>query len=108
MSYYDFEVLKRQVATALCQGDDCLQDGIRKTEIVEIFIREIVRDELHKATATKQAQPAPADALAEAHRAIRALLAAPMVADAGADMKDEEDHAAERLARAVLTKGTAL
>ena len=43
-------------------------------------------------------------AILEMHEALKGMLDHSCVADAGEDMKDAEDHAAERRARAILAK----
>lgn len=67
---------------------------------------DLVEADFSYARAEEQAAAREADVemMREARLALLGMLAHSCVADAGGDMKDEEDHAAERLARAILAR----
>jgi hypothetical protein len=52
----------------------------------------------------RAAREAEVEMMREARLALLGMLAHSCVSDAGSDMKDEEDHAAERIARALLAR----
>jgi len=56
------------------------------------------------AAITGAAREAEVEMMREARLALLGMLAHSCVSDAGGDMKDEEDHAAERMARALLVR----